>query len=240
FAAGGGGGRLALVVVAFSFVLFAFAGPFAGTPLTPVPGFVASYQSALAVNDLITAVLLYSQFGVLRTRALLMLATGYLFTAAAAFTHALSFPGLFTPEGYLSGGSQTTVLLYMILHGVFPLPALGYALNKGRDGGPQVRLSTGHAILSSVAAVVIVMAGFSWLVTEHHDVLPILLSEGRYTVTMIAVVCTVWFFSLAALIVMYFRRPHSVIDVWLMVVLCAWLFDIALSAIVNVARFDLG
>ena len=30
------------------------------------------------------------------------------------------------------------------------------------------------------------------------------------------------------------------IDVWLMVVLCAWLFDIALSAIVNVARFDLG
>jgi PAS domain S-box-containing protein len=31
-----------------------------------------------------------------------------------------------------------------------------------------------------------------------------------------------------------------VIDIWLMVVLCAWLFDIALSAIVNVQRFDLG
>jgi PAS domain S-box-containing protein len=31
-----------------------------------------------------------------------------------------------------------------------------------------------------------------------------------------------------------------VIDIWLMVVLCAWLFDIALSAILNVARFDLG
>ena len=39
---------------------------------------------------------------------------------------------------------------------------------------------------------------------------------------------------------LWFRRPHSVIDVWLMVVMCAWLFDIALSAIVNVARFDLG
>lgn len=36
------------------------------------------------------------------------------------------------------------------------------------------------------------------------------------------------------------RRPHSVLDIWLMVVLCAWLFDIALSAILNVARFDLG
>ena len=39
---------------------------------------------------------------------------------------------------------------------------------------------------------------------------------------------------------LWFRRPHSVLDVWLMVVMCAWLFDIALSAILNVARFDLG
>ena len=43
-------------------VLFACAVPFAGMPLAPVPAFVASYQSALAINDLITAVLLFSQF----------------------------------------------------------------------------------------------------------------------------------------------------------------------------------
>ena len=54
----------ALAVVGVSSVLFAAAVPFAGTPLTPVPAFVASYQSALAVNDLITAVLLFSQFAV--------------------------------------------------------------------------------------------------------------------------------------------------------------------------------
>src|SRR5580704_8056292 len=232
--------RLALIVVSISIVLFVLAVPYAGVPLTPVPAFVASYQSALAVNDIITAILLYSQFGALRTRALLLLATGYLFTAAAASVHALSFPGLFTPEGLLGGGSQTTVWLYMIWHGVFPLLVLSYALCKDRDGGPRVLQSTSKAILSSVAAIVIAMAAFSWLVTERHDALPTLLSGGRYTVTMIAVVCTVWFFSLAALTVLYFRTPHSVIDVWLMVVLCAWLFDIALSAIVNVARFDLG
>lgn len=57
---------------------------------------------------------------------------------------------------------------------------------------------------------------------------------------MIGVVSTVWCLSLGALIVLWLRRPHSVIDIWLMVVLCAWLFDIALSAIVNVARYDLG
>ena len=232
--------RLALIVVGISFVLFALAVPYAGVPLTPVPAFVASYQSALAVNDIVTAVLLYSQFGVLRTRALLLLATGYLFTAAAAFAHALSFPGLFAPAGLLGGGSQTTVWLYMIWHGVFPLLVLGYAVSKDRDGGPLVQLSSSRAILSSVAAVTIAMVAFTWLVTGKHDVLPILLSGGRYTPTMIAVVSTVWLFSLAALAVLWFRRPHTVIDIWLMVVLCAWLFDIALSAIVNVARFDLG
>ena len=79
-----------------------------------------------------------------------------------------------------------------------------------------------------------------WVVTGQHDMLPTLLSGGHYTSTMIGVVSAVWSLSLAALLVLWFRRPHSVIDVWLMVVLCAWLFDIALSAILNVARFDLG
>jgi len=82
----------ALAIVGISAILFVLAVPFAGTPLVQVPAFVASYQSALAVSDIITAVLLLSQFAVLRSRALLLLSTGYLFTAAAAVTHALTFP----------------------------------------------------------------------------------------------------------------------------------------------------
>ena len=72
----------ALAVVGVSTVLFVCAVPFASMPLVPVPAFVASYQSALAINDIITAVLLFSQFTILRSRALLLLASGYLFTAA--------------------------------------------------------------------------------------------------------------------------------------------------------------
>jgi PAS domain S-box-containing protein len=230
----------ALAVVGVSSILFACAVPFAGVPLTPVPAFVASYQSALAINDLITAVLLFSQFGVLRSQALLLLASGYLFTAAAAVVHALTFPGLFAPAGLLGAGPQTTVWLYMIWHGGFPLLALGYGLLKDRDGGAKIRGSAGRAILGSVIAVLVAISALAWVVTARHDMLPSLLSEGHYTSTMIGVVSAVWSLSLAALLVLWFRRPHSVIDVWLMVVLCAWLFDIALSAIVNVARFDLG
>src|SRR5258705_12539009 len=103
----------ALAVVGISAVLFAVAVPFAGVPLVQMPAFVASYQSALAVNDLITAILLFSQFAMLRARELLLLASGYLFTAAAAVVHALTFPGLFAPGGLFNAGSQTTVWLYM-------------------------------------------------------------------------------------------------------------------------------
>jgi PAS domain S-box-containing protein len=230
----------AFAVVGVSFVLFVCVLPFAGMPLAPVPAFVASYQSALAINDLITALLLFSQFVILRWWALLLLASGYMFTAAAAVAHALTFPGLFAPAGLFNGGSQTTVWLFMIWHGGFPLFVLGYVLLKGSDGGPRIQGSAGPAIVTSAVAVAAAMIAAVWIVTGRHDLLPTLLSEGRYTPTMIGVVTAVWSLSLAGVFALWRRRPHSLIDVWLMVVLCAWLFDIALSAIVNVARFDLG
>ena len=83
----------------------------------------------------------------LRSRALLLLASGYLFTAAAAIVHALTFPGLFAPTGLLDAGPQTTVWLYMVWHGGFPLLVLGYALLKDSDGGARIQGSVGAAIL---------------------------------------------------------------------------------------------
>ncbi|MDH2345212.1 PAS domain S-box protein [Bradyrhizobium sp. SSUT18] len=230
----------ALAIVGVSSILFAVAVPFAGIPLLPVPAFVASYQSALAVADIVTAVLLLSQFAVLRTRALLVLATGYLFTAAAAIVHALTFPGLFSPTGLLGADRQTTVWLYMVWHGGFPLCVLAYAWLKEADGGARIAGSASKAIRVSVLGVVAVMIVLTWIVTAQHDLLPVLLRDSHYTQIMIGVVSFVWSLSFAALVSLWFRRPHSIIDVWLMVVMCAWLFDIALSAIVNVARFDLG
>jgi PAS domain S-box-containing protein len=231
---------LAFAVIGVASVLFAVAIPFAGVPLAPMPAFVASYQPALAINGLITAILLFSQFAVLRSWAVLLLASAYLFTAAITIAHGLTFPGLFTPTGLLGAGPQTTVWLYATWHGGFPLLVIGYALAVGRDGGPKIRWSTGRAVSASVLAVGVVTAALTWLVTDQHQLLPALLSEGHYTPTMIGVIAGVWLLSFTALLLVGLRRPHSVIDLWLVVVLFAWLFDIALAAIPNVARFDVG
>src|SRR5205814_1006400 len=180
--------------------------------------------------------LLYSQFAILRSRALLLLASGYLFTAFAAVVHALSFPGLFAPTGLLDAGPQTTAWLYQIWHIGFPILMLGYALLKGRDGGPKIRASVSRAILGGIVAVAIAVSFATWIVTARHDILPVMISGGHFTSTLIGTLSTEVLLSFAALLVLWFRRPHSVLDVWLMVVMIAWMFDIALSGILNAAR----
>ncbi|HTO65401.1 MAG TPA: MASE4 domain-containing protein, partial [Bradyrhizobium sp.] len=232
--------NIALAVVAVSVLLFAIAVPYAGMPLAPMPAFVASYQSALALNDLITATLLFSQFAVLRSWALLLLACGYMFTAAAAIVHGLTFPGLFAPAGLLGAGSQTTVWLYMIWHGAFPLFVLAYAFTRNESGAPRIGWPASRAIFAGIGAVGAAIIALTLIVTAGHDWLPILLSGGRYSTAFMVVISGVWCCSLTALLMLWFRRLRSVIDIWLMVVMCVWLFDIALSAILNVARFDLG
>jgi diguanylate cyclase (GGDEF)-like protein len=57
---------------------------------------------------------------------------------------------------------------------------------------------------------------------------------------MIVTVSSVWTLSLVALLVLSRRGPESILDLWLTVVMCAWLFDIALSAVLNAGRYDLG
>jgi len=239
--AGRGERRFAVAVVLVSAAVFIFAVPMAKVPLSPVWAFIPVYQSALVVNDLITAVLLFGQFAILRSRALLVLASGYLFTAVMAAAHALTFPGLFSPSGLLGAGPQTTAWLYMFWHGGFPLLVGAYALLK--DDGALGTPTTRHpsvAILCAGAAVFAAVSALTLLATWEQHVLPAIMQGNRYTPTMITVVSSVWTLSLLALGLLWRRRPHSVLDVWLMVVMSAWLFDIALSAVLNAGRFDLG
>src|SRR5215475_920467 len=63
--------------------------------------FVPIYGTALFVTDLITAVLLFAQFSILRSRALAVLASGYLFAGLILISWMLTFPDVFAPGGLL-------------------------------------------------------------------------------------------------------------------------------------------
>jgi signal transduction histidine kinase len=227
--------RLAVAAVGASAAIFLAALPFAKVPLQPVWAFIPAYQSALALNDLITAVLLFAQFAIARRRGILLLASGYLFAALMAVVHALSFPGLFAPGGLLGAGPQSTAWLYMFWHAGFPLLVLAYAA----DAAP-VRGRPGPAIAWSVAAAAAAAGALTLLATAGQPALPAIMHGDGYSDAMIAVVSTVWLLSLVALGALWRRRPTTVLDLWLMVVMCAWVFDIGLAAVFNHGRFDLG
>jgi len=168
--------RLALILAILLTLGFVAAVPFARVPLPRWPVFIPAYEAALGINDLITATLLISQAHAIRSRRVLLLATGYAFTAFIAVPHTLTFPGLLDATGWLGAGPQTTAWLYMFWHGGFPLFVIGYALYG--DAAP-LRMRTGLAALVAMASVAMAVAALTYLATAGGNLLPPIMAVLR-------------------------------------------------------------
>ncbi|HVT52857.1 MAG TPA: MASE4 domain-containing protein, partial [Dongiaceae bacterium] len=246
--------RLGLIVTLVSLAVFLVAIPFAKVGLAHIDAFIPAYDSAILINDMITAVLLFGQFTLMGKRGLMILASGYLFTSLMALAHLLSFPGLLTPTGWLSGGSQTTVWLYMFWHAGLPVAVLAYIRqrngtytaplaangNGNGNGGHDRRSPVMLAVAFALGLVAIVVL----LTTAGHDLMPTLLvpvdGHADYSLVYRVVLGAICALSAFNVLMLWRRKSHSVLDLWLMVVMCAWVCDIALSAMLNERRFDLG
>jgi signal transduction histidine kinase len=235
--------RLALAVVLALLLAFFITevGPLSTIQLGRIDAFVPAYATAMFVNDSITAVLLFAQFSILRSRALLAIASGYLFTALMLIPWMLTFPGVFTPGGLLGAGLQTTNSLYTLWHAGFPMFVIAYALLK--DADPARRLwqgSAGAAILASVAMTAAVVCAATFLVTAGDALLPrISLDPLHFSTLWTYIAGCLVLLSVLALIVLWIRR-RSVLDLWLMVVMCAYVIEITLIAYPVAARFSFG
>ena len=75
--------------------------PFAATSMPELDSFIPSLGSLIFINDLVTAVLLFAQYSINPSRALLVLASSYLFSALIVVQYILIFPGAFAPTGLL-------------------------------------------------------------------------------------------------------------------------------------------
>lgn len=233
--------RLAYGVVALSVLIFLAAVPFAKLQLPRVWAFIPAYESALVICDLITASLLFGQFHSFHVRSLYVLACGYLFTALIASIHLLTFPGVFDTGGMLGAGPQTTAWLYILWHGGFPLFVIAYALlrRSALDEVVPTRCTSLLVVLGGLL-VLATVAALALLVTRFHAILPSLMVADHYTPVMLSVVGSTWCLSLLALVVLWCCGARSLLDLWLMVVMWVWVVDVALSAMLNSGRFDVG
>jgi diguanylate cyclase (GGDEF)-like protein len=233
--------RLALAVVSVATVLFLASAPFAKVQLERVDAFIPVYETALVIFDLITAILLFGQFAFLRSRALLVLASGYLFTSTMTAAHALSFPGLFAPQGLLGAGPQTTVWLYVFWHVGFTLFVLAFALLKNDKSGSEAPDRGARVeIALSVGLVLLLTVSLTVLATVGQATLPPIMLGDRYGPGSYLIALGGWPLALLTLAVLLRRGPHSVLDLWIVVVMCVQVLEVALSATLNGGRFDLG
>ncbi len=235
--------RVAIGVALLSLICFALGAPFAGFHLSKVPAFIPAYEAGLILTDLITAVLLLGQFRQLRNLSLLFVGCGYLIDAFIIVPHALSFPAAFSETGLLGGHQQTTAWLYILWHGIFPIYIAAYAALVGsRWDVSFTPRATPWALALGVLGTAASAAICTLLATVGVDLLPIIIRKGDYTLlTTSGVAPVTWFLSLVALVMLWTRtRGRSVLDLWLIVVMFAWLLDILLSAMLSSERYDLG
>ena len=256
--------RLALAVVLALLAAFATtAGPLSSVQPGRIGAFVPAYATAIFVTDLLTAALLFAQFSILRSRALLAIASGYLYTALIVIPWMLAFPGVFTPSGLLGAGLQTTTWLYTLWHAGFPMFVIAYALLKDADLAEGLwQGSATAAILSTVAVTGVVICAATVLVTAGNDLLPHLVTAGndllphlvtagndllpresldpvRFSTLWLSVAGCIALLIVVALIVLWIRR-RSVLDLWLMVVMCAYLIEIYLISFPLPVRYSIG
>jgi signal transduction histidine kinase len=234
--------RLALAVALALVIAFVItAGPLSTIEPGRIGAFVPAYATAIFATDLFTAVLLFAQFSILRSRALLLIASGYLYTALIVIPWMLTFPGVFTPGGLLGAGLQTTTWLYTLWHAGFPMFVIAYAFFK--DADPAEGLWQGSAvapILSSVAATAAVVCAATFLVTVGHDLLPReSLDPVRFSTVWLYAAGCLGLLIVVAIIVLWMRR-RSVLDLWLMVVMCAYLIEIYLITFPVPVRYSIG
>ena len=234
--------RLALAIVLSILVVYLVivAGPLRGTHPGRLDAFIPAYVSAMFVNDLITAILLYAQFSILRSRAILVIASGYLFTALMLIPYILVFPGVFVP-GNMVGGRQSTSWVYFLAHAIFPLFVIAYAFLKDADPRTQIWQETSRAAIAHsvtwTAALVVVLGS---ICIAGHELLPRVTLDATHLSTLWPYVgASVASFSLIAIGVLWIRG-RSALDLWLMVVLFLIFMDKPLSYYPDPTRFSVG
>jgi len=234
--------RLALGIVVVLLVAFGMTAPFINTQLPSVSATIPALETAILINDLITSALLLSQFLIARRWALLVLASGYLFTALIVIPHALIFPGAFTPTGLLRAGLQSSAWLYTFWHAGLPLAVIVYVLLRDADSATSMSDHSLVAVIGlSVAVVIGLVCSLTWIATAGDWLLPrIFLDSVHADPSRIWQTGAVDLSLTAAALALLWLRRRSVLDLWLMVMCCTWLLELTLTAVLLNTRFSLG
>jgi signal transduction histidine kinase len=212
--------------------------PFASVPLPQYAAFIPALEIAVFIPSLITSILLFAQFSLFRSYALLTIATGYLFVALIVISHAAVFPGAIAPTGVLYGGLQSSTWLFVLWQTGFSLTLLVYALLRGKKR-PKVLHPTA-AIVWSVAIIFGLVCGFIWVAVVGYEYLPSFNLDITHPSGLLRYIARALLIIYVLAFSLLWIRRRSVLDQWLMVVACTAVAQIAFIGLFGATRFSLG
>jgi hypothetical protein len=209
--------------------------------LPEINSFFPIVDAILFIGEVITATLLYAQASVLRSRALAILGTSYLFTGLLLIPHALTYPGAFSPNGLLGAGVNTTAWITLLRQPAFAIAVMLYVQAKPAD--PAVRPGTdtpAPKIVVHILAAIVLATAVTIITTSRLDLLPpLFLDHVRVIhsrlVAYQSVAVALWIVAITVL----WRRRSSVLDMWLLVALASWML-VSLLTMTLPARFTAG
>jgi signal transduction histidine kinase len=234
--------RTALGVVILLSALALAVAPIANIQMGRVDAFIPVLQTVLSVADVITATLLFAQYSIYPQPALLALASGYVFSGSFAFLQTLAFPGGYASIGLIGDGTNSAAWFFVLWHTTFLAALLVYALRKHRERVfVPIRGSIRMRIAGTIACALVAVACLSWVVTGGIEYLPKFYSNNVTVQTQLGnqVNLTLCGLAIAALATLFARR-RTVLDLWLMVILLAWIPNFLVAAVASSVRFSVG
>jgi diguanylate cyclase (GGDEF)-like protein len=198
--------------------------------------------SAAVVAMLVSAAMLRGRYHTTRYAPLAILATGYSITAALLLPYMLSFPGVFSANGF-GIGAQATPWLWIAWHASFVMGLAGYVWADSFFSRKAIDVAACSIIVRRYTLWALTVAvGAVAVIISCRASLPILVRGGAYTPffhllvdqLLLASVCVV----LATLVARTALRHTT--HLWLGVVLAAFAIDVYLNGQVVNARFSVA
>jgi diguanylate cyclase (GGDEF)-like protein len=240
--------RAAATATAAAMLFFFVTIPFAARPLARLPVFISTYEVVLITCDVVTFVLIFQQYAFSKSIGLMILGLAYVYTAAMAACHILTFPKVFAETGLLGAGPQTSAWIYIAWHAGYPLMLILYArldAAEARAGARARAMARRRAWGGGILALGIVLAiGLAMAQTAGaillKDRLPSLVHGVRFSPLMKLSTLVVSALCAGAMVLLLRRGPITILRLWLIVSLGAWILDVSMTNAVSGARYDLG
>jgi signal transduction histidine kinase len=235
----------AYCVMACLVAAFCLAVPNSRLQLPLVAAFIPMQAAVIIVSDLIIATLIFAQFWIVRWTWLLILAGGFLFSGLFFIPYTLTFPEVFAPSGLLGAGLQTAAWISVFWRLGTPMVLITGMLFRGSGETIAIcQTPPGRAIALSITLVTAIVCGLTWAILANDEVLPRIFHNGyqQYpsTTPAITLIITPIMALDAAALLLLWRRGRSVLDLWLMVMCCAGLFETSLGGLLAGSRYSVG